>query len=496
MTDFSHAFHARARRIPFLGVGLSVDIYSPNVLDLSAALNRHHLSVGYLEIFHAHAQALRTVRERLPAISMVYHAEGLWFTQPNWHESSLGAIRLESIARELELLDAWWMNQECASKEIAGFPFGTYVPPLFTEESARLTAQQVWKAQEMLDARQWGKQASPLVLLEVPPLTYFAVGDLSYAEFFQQVTHWAPCGLVLDLGHVWTAFRYSRAWTTQTFEDFFDAFLEVFPLERVVQIHMAGLACHPTVTVNTKQSFGGGSPLWIDSHADPIPQELFWALGKVLLEDRLYHLKGLALEVDNKEISLICRELKRVQEQFGGNLDRIRDRQSVAWECAIGNDWFQPEIEEGNSLLFDCPELASQYVEYVSLLSGETSEKLTDMLAISSEVKEGIHVYASQYLSHEILCWGGDISDMFPRSCEALKRDGLRLEQFPEFWFARPWTGEELEYDFFLMKINRFVEYIRFVLPQGVPVAVQEAMGLREGYAWSCREIGLSEEVA
>lgn len=495
MTDFSQAFQARARLIPFLGVGLSVDVYSPNVLDLAAALDKHQLSVGYFEIFQAHSQALRTVRRNLPTIPMAYHAEGLWFTQPNWQGSVQAATRLESVARDLELLEAWWVNQECASKEIAGFPFGTYVPPLFTEAAAKLTAQQVWNAQEKLDARKWGKQYPPLVLLEVPPLTYFVVGDLSYADFFQKVAQWAPCGFVLDLGHVWTAFRYSWAYTIQTFEDYFDTFLEEFPLERVIQIHVAGLACHPAMTVEQGQDLGVGPPAWVDSHGDPIPEELFLVLGKVLRSNRLPHLKGLALEVDNKAISLICRELKRVQEQFGENLYGVHEQQFGAWESNLEKAYLQAEAVEGSDPSTGRPDLTSQYTEYVSLLSGKKSEKFTEKLTISPKAQEGIHLYASRYLSHEILCWGGDISDMFPRSCEALNSHNVDIERFLEFWFAAPWSDEEMAYDFFLMKIHRFVEFIEAVLPYELHVAVQEATVLREGYAWSCREVGFSKEV-
>lgn len=495
MGDFFQAFRARACRIPFLGFGLSVDVYSPNVLELSAALDEQQLSIGYLEIFQAHSQALRTVRGNLRTIPMAYHAEGLWFTQPDWEESEPAAIRLESVARDLELLDSWWVNQECASKEVVGYSFGTYVPPLFTEESARLTARQVSQAQEALDSRKWAKPNAPLILLEVPPLTYFGVGDLSYADYFQKVAQWAPCGFVLDLGHVWTAYRYSGAWTTQTFEEYFDSFLEAFPLERVIQIHVAGLACHPGLTVEQSQELGGGLPPWLDSHGDPIPEELFFVLGKVLASDRLAYLKGLALEVDNKTISQICWELRRVQEQFVSDLQRICEQQSCTPESRIEATSPPAEIEEGRAMSTRRSDLNSQYVEYVSLLSGRKSGKISEGLAISREARVGMQLYTSRYLSHEILCWGGDISDMFPRSCEVLIREGIGLEQFVKFWFARPWAVQAMEYDFFLTKIHRFLEFIEGVLPRWGPLANQEAMVLREGYVRSCREVGFSEGV-
>ncbi|MGD9850302.1 MAG: DUF692 family multinuclear iron-containing protein [Nitrospirales bacterium] len=492
MTDFSQEFHARASRIPFLGLGLSVDLYSPNVLDLSAALNRHHLSAGYFEIFQAHRRALRTVRTHLPRIPMAYHAEGLWFTQPGWFGSKQASSRLSQIGQDLEVLDAWWVNQECATKEIAGRVFGTYVPPLFTGNSARLTAQQVWKAQEDLEARQWGTQGTPLLLLEVPPLTYFGIGDVSYPEFFRRVADGAPCGFVLDIGHVWTAYRYGGACRTKSFDEFIEVFLEEFPLERVIQIHVAGLACHPSVTVEKSRDLGVGPAPWVDSHPDPIPQDLFSALGKVLRDNRLCHIKGLALEVDNKAISLICRELEFVQEQFGEQLERIRLRGSGDRAISMDAERCHVDVENGNSLDFLRQELVREYADYLSLLTGDNVEAIAGKVAIPTESKEGVRVYVNQYLPQEILSWGGDLSEMFPRSCEVLKRHDLGLEQFLEFWFATPWSGEEMVYDFFLMKIRRFVDFVHSVLPDEAQEADQEADILLEGYRLSCQEVSLS----
>ena len=103
-------------------------------------------------------------------------------------------------------------------------------------------------------------------------------------------------------------------------------------------------------------------------------------------------------------------------------------------------------------------------------------------------------MYASQYLPQEILSWGGDLSAMFPLTCEALKRQGLGLERFLEFWFTKPCLERQGAYDFFLMKIQRFVEFVHAVLPAEAFVAEQEAEVLREGYRLSCKEVIVADE--
>ncbi len=94
----------------------------------------------------------------------------------------------------------------------------------------------------------------------------------------------APCGLVLDLGHVWTVYRYTGACRSQSLESFFESFLKVFPLERVVQIHIAGLDCHPQILNKLASGEHKNPPAWIDAHETSIPKELFVLLGRVLQE--------------------------------------------------------------------------------------------------------------------------------------------------------------------------------------------------------------------
>jgi hypothetical protein len=76
-------FHRRLRPIAPQGLGLSVDVYSPDVFALVTGLRERGLRPGYLEVFKATTTALATVRQALPEMSLAYHGEGLWITQPD-----------------------------------------------------------------------------------------------------------------------------------------------------------------------------------------------------------------------------------------------------------------------------------------------------------------------------------------------------------------------------------------------------------------------------
>lgn len=466
-------FLRRAGRIPFLGLGLSVDVYSPDVLDLYEELRSQQIPMAYLEIFHAASEALEMVRARLPDIPLAYHAEGIWVTQPDWDTAYSSQERLHAVASNLRILQAHWVNQECAAKEIDGFSFGTYLPPVFTRASAEITAYQAWIAQLQLDQYNWGQQVnSPLLLLENPPLTYFSMGEMPYAEFFSDITAMAPCGLVLDLGHVWTVYRYSGAWRNQDLESFFEAFLEQFPLERVIQIHIAGLNCHPHVLTQMASGPPESPPNWIDAHEAPIPDELLMLLARVVAEPRLLNLKGIALEVDNKEVSLMCREMKTVMEMLEPLVHLSATELRKVATFPVEN--VEPSKKTRDLLTY-------QYRRYLALVRGVLSNRLDVPMEWDADLNKGLHIYATQYLPYEILSWGGDVRVMFPKTCDVLDQCGISLNQFVEFWFAHPRISK-YEYDFFLLKIDVFVEFLGQVFPAAGSLVKQEADLLTQGY--------------
>lgn len=477
MIEFEQEFQRRASQIPHHGLGLSVDVYSPNLFELLDALSAQNLSYGYLEVFQAPEQALQTVKARLPHAVLECHAEGLWVTQPHVWEAYPVHASIRETAVHLRTLGCSWFNQECASKQIAGYSFGTYLPPLFTRTSAEVTARNAVRLQSEMDAMctdSW--KASPLLLLETPPLTYFGVGDLTYSEYFRVLTQNASCGLVLDIGHVWTVYRYTGQWRSQTIEEFLQEFLAVFPLSRVVQIHLAGLAIHPN-DVETSPDIDRPPPAWIDTHGAPIPDILFNMLDQVLAHPRLVHLKGLAMEVDTKSIPAIMDEYGRFTQQYSCRGHHTKHE--------FGERLVQTSSKEEVSTRLSGPDsssitdLLAQYDIYVQLVRGNT---LPESFPLLSTLGDGeLERYREIYLPCEILEWGGDLREMFPRTIARLSDLGIPLFKFFEFWFVGPRPNDK-PFDFFLLKIERFVEFVEAEAPSVSEAVNQEASELRAGY--------------
>jgi uncharacterized protein len=495
MITIERAFSRRLSHIPSHGLGLSVDVYSPNLFDLLEALASHELRYGYLEIFQASQPALAEVRRRLPGELLAYHAEGLWLTQPEWGVGDEILQELSGTAAHLATLGCHWVNHECATKQMAGFPFGTYLPPLFTATSADVTAAHATQLQHSLAASgQFGADREPLVLLEIPPLTYFAFGDMPVTEFFSRIAAQTPCGFVLDLGHVWTYYRYSGDWRRRSMTGFLTEFLDAFPLERVVQIHMAGLAVHESATGFTSEAFrDDDAPFWIDAHHAPIPVVLFDMLDQVLAHPKLQSLKGVALEVDTKSIPQIMHELHHVQQRFGEQLSEVCQ---AAYTVSV-NGWHQNDLASDSIASEPTAEaidaLRRQYEIYARTVSGHIS---ASQAGLPSQWLEpgNLDVYRQMYLPHEILHWGGDLHDMFPETCRQLAHEGIDLSAFVRFWFREPHSLNQ-PYDFFLLKVDRFPRFIHEVLPTAFPHAMREADALREAYHTACDYVVQPEEM-
>ena len=470
-------FHRRAQLIPRLGLGLSVDVYTPDIFELMTRFTGLDAQPGYLEIFRASLPALQAVRQRFPSMPFTYHGEGLWVTQPDFPTTPFVEDEIDEIVHHLDVLESPWLNHECATKQMAGYSFGTYLPPLYTELSARVAADNISLIQRKLDRTgRRRQQLGPLYLLELAPLTYFMVGTVSIPRFFRLVTELAPCGLVLDIGHLWTVYRYACARQELSLEQFVDRFLDEFPVERVIQIHIAGLGNHES---SASCLTDAGPPWWVDSHPSPIQSVSFSMLEQVLAHPRLVNLRGVALEVDTKSIETIIEEFHEATVRYGPMIQRRMAEHQARTESPphVVDRFIKSETVEE----IDREYLQAGYARYARVITGQLPPAGPEWQAVEED-QGGLDRYVHEYLPHEILHWGGVISDMFPETFRGLSEAGIELESFVSWWFqtARP---IDRPYDFFLLKIERLLAFVTEQAPGLLPTAVKEADSLRLAYA-------------
>ncbi len=477
MGGVERKFRDRVEAIPSMGLGLSVDVYAPDLHELVGALRQRGLRVGYLEVFKATTRALEAVQRSCAGIPLTFHGEGLWVTQPEFTRNPSFRFELEETAGQLSMIRSHWINHECAAKQLGGYSFGTYLPPLYTESSAQVVAANIAFVQARLDqAEQEVGRAGPLFLLEVPPLTYFSAGPLPIPAFFRAIADRVSCGLVLDIGHVWTIHRYRESHREPSLGRFLSDFLDTFPMERVVEIHVAGLARHEAVP---EIEGDDRHPAWIDDHAAPIPEVLLGMLDQVLDHPRLVNLRGVALEVDTKPIATTVREFQDAGLRFSDKIDRRLHSPTAA---TFLEERIMGEADEAPPLSDEArADAGRQYERYAMTVSGLIEPHGTDWKEVLDH-PEDLARYMRHYLPHEILHWGGELTDMFPDTCRALGQAGISLDQFVRWWVrtARSSTGP---YDFFLIKVARFLEFVGEQAPNLRRNAEREAELLRGGYA-------------
>jgi len=99
-------------------------------------------------------------------------------------------------------------------------------PPLYTEEFLERFRQNALRLREAV--------AAPLVMENIPGFFSVRQAQMSEAEFLRRFFEQTGCGFLIDVPHIWLAAYYRGRDAQQYLAD--------FPLEQVVEIHVAGVA--------------------------------------------------------------------------------------------------------------------------------------------------------------------------------------------------------------------------------------------------------------
>lgn len=208
-------------------------------------------------------------------------------------------------------------------------------------------------------------------------------------------------------------------------------------------------------------------------------------LEQVLAHPNLCSLRAVALEVDTKPIEMIVEEYAEAVRRFA-----ILVQQTMARGAAVEQPMkltSRPISAQEPVCQSDRQRLRDDYARYAQIISGQGPIVGPEWQETAAEAT-GLAQYRTSYVPHEILHWGGDLAEMFPQTCRALAEQGICLTEFVPFWFrsSRPLTQS---YDFFLLKIERFLEFVTECAPDSLVCVQEECDGLRLAYA-QANEVG------
>jgi uncharacterized protein len=160
------------------------------------------------------------------------------------------------------------------------------LPPVLTDESARAVGDSVRALEEATGLP---------VLPENPPGDVF-IGPLHVLDYFARVAERSGGGLLLDCAHL-AIFQRQRGLPPLTA-------LDGFPLDRVVELHVAG---GTEIDVD-------GLALVDDSHApEPLPDT--WAIVEAVVP-RAPNLKAIVYECERNPADLVLRNFARLNALF------------------------------------------------------------------------------------------------------------------------------------------------------------------------------------
>jgi uncharacterized protein len=248
-------------KIPQLGVGIG---YRP---ELGPAIQANFDAIDWLEVITEHY--IQTTEDRLARAERLRQDFTL---VPHGIEMSIGSAGVvdqgyvDALARFVSAVDAPWFSDHLCFTRTDEVALGMLTPVPRTYEMAATIARKAKYVQTRV--------ARPFLLENI---TYYVDlrGNMSEAEFITAVLQESGCGLLLDLTNL---FINSINHGYDPIE-----FLHAIPLDRVVQIHLAGGSWH-------------GSTL-IDSHDHPVPEEVWSLLAYVLVKAPV---KGILLERDER----------------------------------------------------------------------------------------------------------------------------------------------------------------------------------------------------
>jgi uncharacterized protein len=274
--------------LPVLGVGLG---YRP---ELRGHLRAGERRIDFLEVLadpFLDAGPERAVElERLRALCpVVPHGLALSIGSA----AGLDGGYLDDLARLVERLAAPWFSEHLGFTRAAGLELGHFVPLPFTWEAVEVVRQNLDHARARLGV--------PLLLENITAPFVLPDGEMTEAEFLRAIVTGSDAGLLLDLtnlhvNHVNLGLDV-------------DAFLAAVPLERVAEIHIAG--------VRPGDASRGRRTDLADSHDAPVPEAVWALLERVL---GVAPVRAVVLERDERlrefdEIDADLRRARAIWEQ-------------------------------------------------------------------------------------------------------------------------------------------------------------------------------------
>ncbi len=273
----------------WLGLGLSSNAQStdwPQPYRVRAAAPDSFDYLEYsapisLEAARREATLLPTMEAHRDEVPLLFHPVFLNLGGPALATKD----ELEALSDHLRAVGSPWLSNDIGWWQSSGQPFPgfLYLPPPLEPAFLEETQAHVEQVRDAIDV--------PLLLEN--PYVMAVRGAMHVLDFMAELHRRTGCGLLLDLGHLY-AHQLARGLPL------FDG-LDRFPLDRVVEIHIAG----GSVTERGARRF------YLDDHSQPVRDELFSLLEHVL--PACTSLRAVTFEGDGHPDAVALTTLRRLR---------------------------------------------------------------------------------------------------------------------------------------------------------------------------------------
>jgi uncharacterized protein (UPF0276 family) len=268
---------------PRLGAGLGYRL--PLHDDIVAGANR----IDFLEFIsdqflYAPAEKVDRLTALLERFPLIPHGVGLSIGTAE----KLDGDYLRRLAALADRVDAPWLSDHLSFTKVPETDVDQLTPLWFTKESLAAVCRNLRQLKTVIDR--------PFLLENITYYFTLPENDMTEAQFITRVLEDTDTGLLLDVNNVWVNSVNHR------FDPY--EFLDAIPLERTVQIHLAG----------GKQV----RDMVVDTHSTPVTEQVWDLLAYVL--DRV-PVKAILLEWDQDwpQFEVLLSHLDRARGAFAAS---------------------------------------------------------------------------------------------------------------------------------------------------------------------------------
>lgn len=264
------------KRLPVRGIGLG---YRSEIAEETIA---HRDSIDFLELISEHylneSPSELVDLDRVRQFSLIPH--GIELSIGN--VADLDFSYLKKLKKFLQRIDApWWSDHLCFTGAQSN-RLHDLLPLPYSREAVKHVVQRIKIVQDLIER--------PLLLENISAYLSMPGGEMSEQQFLSEIVEQSDCGILLDVNNVYV----------NSINQSYDAaeFIRSLPLERVVQIHIAGHRKKDSILIDTH-----GAKV-----SEPVYELLKLALG-------LTEPKAILLERDQlfPRFSSILAEIRRIR---------------------------------------------------------------------------------------------------------------------------------------------------------------------------------------